>query len=424
MERVAKPAGRFNVVIEEAPVPQPQADEVRVRAVRSLISRGSEIGARYTREHAIDPERMGYSLAGVIDEVGSDIQHLRVGDRVVAGAPHAQYVVRPAGPRGPGEQARVVPMPDDLGFEAAAYFPLTGGAVAWTEIEEIQPFDTVVILGQGLVGSLMLQVGKANGRGRFIAVDALPERCALAAELGADHVIDAAAEDPVRGGAAPHQRRRRRHRRLRRRRPRGTQGLRPGPRHARRRRPAAPHRPLRGPAPAALLRQDPEAAPARGYYRQIVNPGCARRAMELLASGVIRTDRMTSHRFPYREAAAAFDLLYNRPGEAMGVLLDWEAGVSPARPLPAAPADRQERLPAEFPLTRPALPAKSPAAIWLMFDALRFSGAPAFPGAPVPFQPPSEKRYERKRSAPACGRVDLVPRGDPRPSTARSGTAA
>ena len=81
MERVAKPAGRFNVVIEETPIPQPGAGEVRVRAVRSLISRGSEIGARYTREHAIDPERMGYSLAGVVDEVG-----VAEGDQVVEGA--------------------------------------------------------------------------------------------------------------------------------------------------------------------------------------------------------------------------------------------------------------------------------------------------------------------------------------------------
>ena len=324
MKRVAKPAGRFNVVIEEAPIPHPGPDEVRVRAIRSLISRGSEIGARYTREHAIDPERMGYSLAGIVDEVGPEVQHLREGDRVVAVAPHAQYVVRPAGPRGPGEQARVVPMPDDLGFEAATYFPLSGGAVAWTEIERIQPFDTVVILGQGLVGSLMLQVGKANGKGRFIAVDALPERCALAAELGADHVIDAAAEDPVRAVQ------------------RLTNGAGAdivvyavgGPAG-----PKAFDQGLDMLAVGGLLHliglYEDQPLPLSsgkiqrrrllgGYYRQIVDPGCARRAMELLASGAIRADRMTSHRFPYRDAAAAFDLLYKRPGEAMGVLLDWE----------------------------------------------------------------------------------------------------
>ena len=55
----------------------------------------------------------------------------------------------------------------------------------------------MVIVGQGLVGSLMLQVARANGRGRLVAVDALPMRCAQAAELEADEVINAADEDPV-----------------------------------------------------------------------------------------------------------------------------------------------------------------------------------------------------------------------------------
>jgi threonine dehydrogenase-like Zn-dependent dehydrogenase len=48
--------------------------------------------------------------------------------------------------------------------------------------------------------------------------------------------------------------------------------------------------------------------------------------MELLGSGVIRTEQMTTHRFPYTQATDAFDLLYNRMNEAMGVLLDWEMG--------------------------------------------------------------------------------------------------
>ena len=33
---------------------------------------------------------------------------------------------------------------------------------------------------------------------------------------------------------------------------------------------------------------------------------------------------MTTHYFPYMEAATAFDLLYTRMDEALGVLLDWE----------------------------------------------------------------------------------------------------
>ena len=46
--------------------------------------------------------------------------------------------------------------------------------------------------------------------------------------------------------------------------------------------------------------------------------------MELLQAGVIQTGRMTTHRFPFFEAAKAFDLLYNDMDEALGVLLDWE----------------------------------------------------------------------------------------------------
>ena len=103
MKRLAKPEGKYNLVVEEAPVPEPGPGEVRVKAVRSLISRGSEMGARYTREHAVSPAIMGYSMAGAVDAVGEGVSHLAPGDRVVSLAPHAEYTVQPAAadaPRG------------------------------------------------------------------------------------------------------------------------------------------------------------------------------------------------------------------------------------------------------------------------------------------------------------------------------------
>ena len=155
MKRVAKPEGKFNVVIEDAPMPEPGPGEVRVKAVRSLISRGSEMGGRYTREHAVNPESMGYSLAGIVDAVGDGVAHYAIGDRVVASAPHAQYTVRPVRLRSPQDQAQVVPMLPSVNFDQAPYYPLASGAVSWIDIEDIQPYDTVVIIGQGLVGSLL-----------------------------------------------------------------------------------------------------------------------------------------------------------------------------------------------------------------------------------------------------------------------------
>ena len=326
MKRVCKPEGKFNIAIEEVPTPDPGPGEVRVKAVRSLISRGSEMGGRYTKESAIDPEIMGYSLAGVVDAVGVGVEHIAVGDQVVASAPHAQYVVRPARVRSPQEHAQVVPMLSTVNFDQAPYYPLVSGAVAWVDIENIQPNDTVVVMGQGLVGSLIMQVAKANGNGRIIAVDALDNRCQLADVLGADVVINASDEDAVRAV-----------RRL-------TNGIGAdiivyavgGPRG-----PEAFNQALDMLAVGGLLHLIGlyEDAPLPlwsgkiqrrqilgGYYGQTVGAGISHRAMELLGSGIIRTEQMTTHRFSYTQAADAFDLLYNRMNEAMGVLLDWEMG--------------------------------------------------------------------------------------------------
>ena len=197
MKRSAKPEGKFNVVIEEVPIPEPGPEQVRIRSVTSLISRGSEIGARYTREHAVNPESMGYSLAGVVDAVGAEVTHLRPGDRVVSLAPHAEYVVRDAVYARPDAQNQVYPIADGVSFEQATYWPLLAGGVTWVDIEELARDDLVVVVGQGLVGSLIMQVQKLNGTGTIVAIDTLDLRCEMAAKLGADIVINAAKEDAV-----------------------------------------------------------------------------------------------------------------------------------------------------------------------------------------------------------------------------------
>ena len=324
MKRVAKAAGRFNIVIEEVPTPEPGPDEVRIKTARTLISAGSELGSRYRRDHAVEHERMGYSLAGVVDAVGEGVEHYAVGDRVVAGAPHAEFVVRNVSPALSSDRVSVFLLRDDLSFDQGTYWPLARGAVTWVEIEDIQPNDTVVVMGQGLVGSSIMQVAKANGKGRIIAVDALEKRVELARELGADVVINAAEVDPVAVV-----------RRL-------TNGLGAevvvyavgGPAG-----PRAFEQAQDMLATGGLLHHiglnEEQALPLHsgkiqrrrllgGYYG---HPAAAResyRAQELLASGAIDADRMTSHHFAFTRAAEAFDLLQNRPGEAMGVILDWD----------------------------------------------------------------------------------------------------
>jgi L-iditol 2-dehydrogenase len=323
VKRLAKPAGKHNVVVEDAPVPVPGANEVRIRAVTSLISRGSEIGGRYSREEEIDPESMGYSLAGIVDTTGDSVSSLKPGDRVVSLAPHAQYAVRTAPSSDPDEFPWVAKLPETVTFDDAPYYPLVAGAVSWWEIEEAKQSDVVVILGQGLVGSLMLQVAKAAGHGTVIAIDALSSRCETASLLGANYVVNARDEDPVAavtritngagadivayavGGPAG---------------PRafeqGVEMLASG---------GLIH--LIGLYEDAPLPLNSGMIQGKrligGYYNQTVDAHISARALHLLGVGAIDTSHMTTHRFHHTEAAQAYRLLNDHPEQALGVLLDW-----------------------------------------------------------------------------------------------------
>ena len=62
-----------------------------------------------------------------------------------------------------------------------------------------------------------------------------------------------------------------------------------------------------------------------GYLDGSRRPLGSDRALELMATGKIRAEEMVTHRFPFTEVTEAFDLLYNRLGETMGVVLVWAA---------------------------------------------------------------------------------------------------
>ena len=322
MLRVAKPEGFGNVILEEVPLPEVGPREVLVKNRVSLISRGSEILRRYMREEAVDPAIMGYSVAGVVEQVGAEAAgRFQPGTRVMAMAPHAQYVVQDIDAM---DGARVWPLPDDVSFEQGAFLPLCTGAVWWAEIAGIQPGDTVVVLGQGLVGNLVMQAARAYQPGCLIAVDALAPRCRLAAELGADVVIHTAEQDPVAevrrltegrgaqvvidcvGGQAGVTSFAQAQDMVR---DFGTIHL-IGLYH---------NQPL--PLDAGKIQRKKLIG---GYYSQASHPAMLARAIEQVQTDALRVEPLISHRFPFTDAKEAYDLLYARLSEAMGVLLLWE----------------------------------------------------------------------------------------------------
>ena len=320
MLQVTKPEGFGNIQLQEVPMPEINARQIRVETDTTLISRGSELFRRYIREEAVPPSIMGYSLTGVVDAVGAEVIGYEIGQRVMVVAPHAQYVV--AEPN--ATDGRIVPLFDDVSFEAGTFLPLATSAVAWSDSSGVKAGDTVVVLGQGLVGSLMMQVLRGYTPDQIITVDALPLRCELSTQLGADVSINADDIDPVAevrrltdgkgadlvidcvggyAGVKSFEQAQDMTRQF------GTIQLialyqqAPLPLHA--------SKMMSKRLVAGILTDEPRS--------QI-----AARALKKIQNGEIRAADMTTHRFHYTEAKTAFDLLWNTPGDTLGVLIKWQ----------------------------------------------------------------------------------------------------
>lgn len=322
MLRVAKPEGFGNVILEEVPIPSCGPRDVLVRNQVSLISRGSEILRRYMHEEAIDPAIMGYSVGGVVEAVGDEAAaRFQPGDRVAVVAPHAQFVLQDIDAM---EGTRIWPIPDDISFEQAAFLPLALGGVMWAAAPGIQPEDTVVILGQGLVGNLVMQAVRQHQPTRIITVDTIAARCQLAQTLGADVVINPSEQEPVatvrdltagQGAAVVID----------------CVGGKPGlTSFAQAQEMVADGGTLHliGLYHGAPLPLDAGKMQRKrligGYYGTASRAEMLPRTIDLLQRGAIQIEPLISHRFPYTEAKAAYDLLYARLSEAMGVLLEWD----------------------------------------------------------------------------------------------------
>lgn len=47
-------------------------------------------------------------------------------------------------------------------------------------------------------------------------------------------------------------------------------------------------------------------------------------AAQMLTDGRVRISELITHRLPWQQTADAYHLLYNKPNEALGVILEWD----------------------------------------------------------------------------------------------------
>jgi predicted dehydrogenase/threonine dehydrogenase-like Zn-dependent dehydrogenase len=124
---------------------------------------------------------LGYSNCGQVVEVGARARRFEVGGLVAcAGAGYANHAEVNYIPR-----LLAVPLPQGVGTEAAAYATVGTIALQGVRLADLRVGESAVVLGLGLIGQLTVQILKASGC-RVAALDISPDRVKLATASGAD----------------------------------------------------------------------------------------------------------------------------------------------------------------------------------------------------------------------------------------------
>jgi predicted dehydrogenase/threonine dehydrogenase-like Zn-dependent dehydrogenase len=123
---------------------------------------------------------LGYSLSGVVVDVGADAGEFQRGQRVACGgaecAFHADLVAVP--------RNLVVPVPDTVSLRHACFATVGSIALQGYRRAEMQLGETAAVIGLGLLGQILVRILRAAGI-RAVGVDVAPARFELAASAGA-----------------------------------------------------------------------------------------------------------------------------------------------------------------------------------------------------------------------------------------------
>lgn len=181
-----------NLELRLMPAPVPNANEVlvRVRAASlnpkdSLIRKGKFKAA----SGGTFPKLLGYDLAGVVEAVGANVTHFKVGDEVFGmkngftGSTVAELAV--------ATEDELAKKPASLSFEEAAALPLTAltALQALRDLGKVSAGSRVLIHGaSGGVGVVAVQIAKALGA--TVTTTSSEKNLDFVRSLGADETLD------------------------------------------------------------------------------------------------------------------------------------------------------------------------------------------------------------------------------------------
>ena len=153
------------------------AEEVAGRTLYTLISAGTELNGAYLGENF--PRTPGYAAVFEVEQVGSAVDTVKVGDRRFCMGQHRSY-----------QRATVkdsLPVPDGVASPAVPFARLMGVTMATLTTTPARPPELVLVTGLGPVGHLGAQIFHACGY-PVIAVDPDANRQAITRQVGIERV--------------------------------------------------------------------------------------------------------------------------------------------------------------------------------------------------------------------------------------------
>ncbi|MGB8648460.1 MAG: NADP-dependent oxidoreductase [Anaerolineae bacterium] len=186
--RVHGYGGPEQVVIEQAPRPEPRAGQalVRIKAVGVNPIDWKLVGGAFKQYMPLAfPWIPGFEAAGIVEAVGPDVTTLVPGQAVYGpiGSSYAEYTVAPV--------TELYAKPEHISFEQAASVP-HGALTAWqavVEEAEVQPGQHVLVQG-GAGGVGLYAVQLAHWKGAHVIATTSAANADFVRSLGAEQVID------------------------------------------------------------------------------------------------------------------------------------------------------------------------------------------------------------------------------------------
>ena len=181
----------------DCPMPEVGANDVRVRVAISSISSGTEranvsgdpnISYVSTDQTVRFPRYGGYSTSGIVDAVGANVKSVKPGDRVaMSWTTHCRTVTV--------NENNVYLLPESISFEAGALIHIATFPLAAIRKCRVEIGESAIVMGQGVLGLIAIQLLRAAGAVPIIAADPNPTCREKALKFGADYALDPFAPD-------------------------------------------------------------------------------------------------------------------------------------------------------------------------------------------------------------------------------------